>query len=312
MRTDVRAGVFSVLLAAVVLSLPAVHGQDVAAPRRIVSIVPAVTEMLFALGAGDDVVGVGSFDKFPPEVASRPRVGALVDPDFERVLSLKPDLVVVYGTQSEFINRLTRAGVAMFRYEHAGLSDITTTIRALGRRIGRVPQAALVIDRIVREIDEVSAAVAGRPRPATAVLFDREAGTLRTMFASGGIGFMHDMLEIAGGRNVFADVKRQSLQVSAEMLLSRAPEVIVEVQTYAGWTPEIATRERSVWRGLPALPAVRSDRIHILIDDRLTVPGPRVGEGIAVLARALHGIKSDDDARASTASVDFERPGGRE
>lgn len=265
------------------------HGQDAPAPQRIVSIVPAVTEILFEIGAGDQVVGVGSFDKYPPAVASRPRVGALVDPDFERVLALKPDLVMVYGTQSTFIDRLARAGIPMFRYEHAGLADITTTIRAVGRRLGSVPQAALVIDRILREIETVKKAVAQRPRPRTAILFDREAGTLRTMFASGGVGFMHDMLEIAGGDNVFADVKRQNLQVSAEMLLARAPEVIIEVQTYAGWTPEKAASERTVWNALPGLPAVRSGRIHILIDDRLTVPGPRVGEGIAILARALHG-----------------------
>ncbi len=282
------------LICAIATALPyATRAQDAAPPQRIVSIVPAVTEMLFELGAGDQVVGVGSFDKYPPAVASRPRVGALVDPDFERVLALKPDLVVVYGTQSTFIDRLTRAGIPMFRYEHAGLADITTTIRALGRRIGKVPQAALVIDRILGEIDAVSRAIAGRPRPRTAILFDREAGTLRTMFASGGVGFMHDMLEIAGGENVFADVKRQNLQVSAEMLLARAPEVIVEVQTYAGWTAEKAASERGVWKALPGLPAVRSNRIHILIDDRLTVPGPRVGEGIRILARALHGdIKS--------------------
>jgi iron complex transport system substrate-binding protein len=109
------------------------------------------------------------------------------------------------------------------------------------------------------------------------------------MFASGGVGFMHDMLEIAGGRNVFGDVKRQNLQVSAEMLLARAPEVIIEVQTYSGWTPERAAKERTVWNGLPGLPAVRTGRVHILLDDRVTVPGPRVGEGIELLARTLHG-----------------------
>ena len=77
-----------------------------ASPRRIISLIPAVTEMLFAMGSGNQVVGVSSFDKYPPEVASRQKVGALLDPDIERILALKPDLVVVYGTQQELIARL--------------------------------------------------------------------------------------------------------------------------------------------------------------------------------------------------------------
>jgi iron complex transport system substrate-binding protein len=272
------------------LSLQAAGASHPQQPKRIVSVIPAVTEMLFALGAGSEVVGVGTFDAYPPEVASRPRVGALVDPDFERILTLRPDLVVAYGTQAEFIGRLTRAGIPVFRYEHAGLADITTTIRALGDRIGRQAAAARLTEGITSGIEAIRARVAGRPRPLTALLFDRESGSLRTMFASGGVGFMHDMLEVAGGRNVFADIRRQNLQVSAELLLSRAPEVIVEIQTTEVWTPERIAREQLVWRTLPSLPAVRSGRVHVLGDQLLTVPGPRSVDAIRLLVRTLHGI----------------------
>ena len=89
-----------------------------APPQRIVSLVPAVTEMLFAIGAGPRVVGVSSFDKYPPEVSTRARVGALVDPDLERILSLRPDLVVVYATQDEFRAQLERARIPAFVYQH--------------------------------------------------------------------------------------------------------------------------------------------------------------------------------------------------
>jgi cobalamin transport system substrate-binding protein len=257
-------------------------------PRRIISVIPAVTEMLFAIGAGDQVVGVSSYDNYPPDVASRERVGALLDPNVERILALKPDLVIVYGTQQELIARLDRAGVPLFNYQHAGLADITVTIRKLGERVGRTQEAERVASGIERDIADIRARVAGRPRPRTALIFGREAGSLRSIYASAGVGFMHDMLETAGGTDAFADVKSQSLQLSAETLLARAPEVIVEVSSSAGWTPEKIERERRVWGGLPSLPAVRTGRIYILADDRLSIPGPRVADAIRLLARALH------------------------
>ena len=258
------------------------------APKRIISLIPAVTEMLFAMGAGDQVVGVSSYDRYPAAVASRERVGALLDPNVERIFALKPDLVVVYGTQQELIARLARAGVPRFDYQHAGLADITVTIRRLGERIGRAQEAATLVAQIELDIEGISRRVAGRPRPRTALLFDREAGTLRGMYASAGVGFMHDMLEVAGGADAFDDVKRQSLQLSAEMLLARAPEVIVEIQSSAGWTAEKIEREQGVWKTLTSVPAVRTGRIHILADDRLSIPGPRVAEAIRLLAQVLH------------------------
>lgn len=281
---SIVVAVLLLLLAAEAFQRPAVQTN----PRRIISVIPAVTEMLFAMGAGDQVVGVSSYDKYPPEVATRTRVGALLDPDIERILALKPDLVVVYGTQKEFIARLERAGVPRFDYQHAGLADITQTIRRLGQRIGRGPEAERLAATIERDVDAIRKQVAGRPRPKTVILFDREPGGLRGMYASAGVGFMHDMLEVAGGADAFDDMRRQSVQLSAEMLLARGPEVIVEVQTSEGWPPDRITRELAVWKTLPALPAVRTGRVHIVADDRLSIPGPRVAEGVRLLARVLH------------------------
>ena len=244
--------------------------------------------MLFALGAGEEVVGVSSYDRYPAEVLKKPKVGALVDPDFERIISLKPDLVVVYGTQVDLIARLERARIAMHKYEMEGLANVTTTIRALGDRIGRGAAGRALADRIDSELAGIRRSVAGKPRPKTVLIFGREAGTLRGIYASGGIGFMHDMLEAAGGQDIFADVKRQSLQATTELLLARAPEVIIEAYPSEGWPADKIARERDVWRGLPSLPAVRNGRVHVLSDDRLSVPGPRVVEGVRVLLAVLH------------------------
>src|SRR5215212_2180617 len=144
------------------------------APQRIVSLIPAVTEMLFAIGAGQQVVAVSSFDKFPPEVAKLPRVGALLDPDLERILSLRPDLVVIYGSQTDLKAQLERARIPLYSYSHAGLADVTTTIRQVGIRIGRDAAAARLAGSIEAQIAATRARVAGRTRPRTLVVFERD------------------------------------------------------------------------------------------------------------------------------------------
>jgi iron complex transport system substrate-binding protein len=264
-------------------------GAGQAEPRRIISLVPAVTEMLFAIGAGPQVVGVSSFDRYPPEAATRPPVGALLDPDFERILSLKPDLVVAYGSQTDLVDRLRQTAIAVHEYRLGGLGNVTATIRGLGVRVGRRQAASELADRIDRDLAAIRSRASGRRRPTTAVVFGREPGTLRGLFVSGGVGFLHDLLELAGGRNVFADVPRENLQVSSEQLLARAPEIIVEVRGSVSWSAARFLQERDVWRALPSLPAVRNGRIHILADDKLTIPGPRIVESAIAFADALDG-----------------------
>lgn len=257
-----------------------------ATPQRIISLIPAVTEMLFAIGAGDQVVGVSSFDTFPAEVHTRPKVGGLFDPNFERILSLRPDLVITYGSQNELTQRLKATNIPSFSYRHGGLADITSTIRALGVRTGHATRANELAAQIDAELEAVRVQAAGRARPRTLLVFGREDGSMRGLFVSGGVGFLHDLLELAGGDNVMADVPRQGLQLSREQLLVRAPDVVIELRSGAGWSPERLARETAVWREA-RVPASRSGRIHILTDVSLVIPGPRVGHSARTIAEAL-------------------------
>lgn len=259
------------------------------APQRIVSLIPAVTETLFAVGAGPNVVGVSAFDTYPPEVASRARVGGLIDPDTERILSLRPDLVFLYGSQEDLATQMAAAGVAIETYRHGGIAGILETTRAVGARVARGSQGEALAASIERGIAGVRARVAGRRRPSVLIVFGREDDALRGIYASGGTGFIHDMVEAAGGRNVYADVPRESVQASLESILERAPEIVLELRapiagSGGGWT----ARQIAVWNGAPSLPAVRRARVHVLLDERLVVPGPRVAEGIDLLARTIH------------------------
>jgi iron complex transport system substrate-binding protein len=130
--------------------------------------------------------------------------------------------------------------------------------------------------------------VKGRPRPRTLLVVDRQPSSLREIYASGGIGFLHDMLEAAGGDNVFSDVKKESVQPSTETLLTRAPQVILEVRAEGLIQPSAVASERNVWSTLASLPAVRDGRIHFLSGSQLVVPGPRLVQGAEEFARVLH------------------------
>lgn len=257
-------------------------------PARIISLVPALTEILFAIGAGPQVIAVSSFDDDPPEVMKLPRVGALLDPDTERILSMRPDLVLTYGSQTDLDRRLAAAGIRTYSYRHGGLADVTPTFRALGDLTGHAAEA----ERLAAAIDERLAAVRARverqPRRRTLLVIGREPVSLRHLDASGGVGFLHDLITLAGGDNVFGDIARQAVRASTEMLIARAPDVVLDLHYSRALAPADIEKERQVWRQLPSIPAVRNGRIHVLMGDHLVVPGPRIADAAEEFARAIH------------------------
>lgn len=257
-------------------------------PQRIISLVPALTEMLYAIGAGPQMIAVSSYDEYPPAVKTLPRVGALIDPDTERIIALKPDLVITYGSQVDLQAQMKRAGLATFDYRHGGLAHILVTITELGARTGHATEAGQVVRTIEARLAAVRARVAGKRRPKTLLVFSREPKTLRHVYVSGGRGFLHDMLDIAGGDDVFNDIDRESVQVSTETILARAPEVIIELRPEDLPEGQPMRDELAAWARLAAVPAVRNQRVHFIAGHAVTVPGPRVAESVERMAKALH------------------------
>ncbi|MFN7983507.1 MAG: helical backbone metal receptor [Vicinamibacterales bacterium] len=263
-------------------------GAPAQVPQRIVSLVPATTEMLFAMGAGPKVIGVGSYDHYPPAVETLPRLGGLLDPNIEQLIALRPDLVIVYDTQTDLRRRLERAGIPMWSYSIKALADVTSTMRELGRRIGMAADAAKAADSVDAQLRAVQSRVASLQRPRALLVFGREPGSLRGINASGGYGFLHDLLLLAGGTDVLDDVRQPAVSMSSEMVLARAPEVIIELHYGETLAPARVDAERRVWLALPSVPAVRNGRIVLLMGNEFVVPGPRVVQAAEQLARAMH------------------------
>ena len=283
-----RIAVLVLLVLLVLAERAGPAAAQAARPQRVVSLVPAVTEMIYAMGDGDRVAAVSNYDHFPAVVAKLPRVGGLLDPSVERILAIKPDLVIVYATQQELIERLDRARIPYFNYQHKALPDILTTIRAIGARLGSTAKGEAVASGMERSLADVRTKTAGLPHPATLLVFERDPTSLRNVYASGGYGFLHDMLEIAGGRNVFAAVPQQAVQASTEMLIASKPDVIVELLYGDSLKNADIAKQLRAWDALASVPAVRSHRIAALTGDEFVVPGPRVVDATRKLAQALH------------------------
>jgi iron complex transport system substrate-binding protein len=278
-----------VLLAGALWLAALTPGRAADPPQRIVSLVPSVTETLFAIGAGPQVVGVSSYDREPPAVFRLPRVGALIDPDVERILSLRPDLVIVYASQADLREQMRRAGIRTWPFSHAGLADVARITTAIGGLTGHAREGDALAASITRQIGDVRAKAAGGARPRVVVVLGRAPPALRNIYASGGVGFLHDLIEVAGGTNVFADVRRESVQATTELILARAPDVIIELRPEGFSDRAREEAERAVWATLASVPAVRNARVQFLSGSEFVLPGPRIGKAAEKLAAAVRG-----------------------
>ena len=164
------------------------------------------------------------------------------------------------------------------------MARITTEIGAL---TGHAREGDALAASITGRLARVRASAAGRARPKVLLVFGREPLALRNIYASGGVGFLHDLIEVAGGVNVFADVRRESVQATTELILSRAPDVIIELRPEGLSNASREQAERDAWSTLAAVPAVRNGRVHFLSGSEFVVPGPRIGRAAEKIAAAI-------------------------
>ncbi len=282
-----------IALMMVFLSISSVQAQQLnesasTGPQRIVVIAPNAAEIVCALGACDRIVGVDKYCIFPPELSSRPQVGGLMDPDLERIVLLRPDLFVLRG-QSESLERLCRElHIDTYHDETDSLEGIQTCIHELGVKLKLEQKASQLIGKFKKNLVRLRERTAGKPRPRVLMTVMRQPDRLRDILTAGRGTFLNQMLELAGGENIFKDVDAPYPQVSMEAILSRRPDVIIEL------LPEIDVDEPrrrvllSQWQKFETLPAVQTQRIYFVDDDYALIPSPRCVQIIEKLACLLH------------------------
>jgi iron complex transport system substrate-binding protein len=268
-----------------------------AAPRqpvaRIVSTLPSGTEMLFALGLGDRVVGVSAFCRYPPQVRSLPSVGSVLHPDFERILTLRPDLVVIPDRIPELADRLAAAQVPFVAIAMTTLSDVSSSMRRIGAAAGVEPHARAVVAGIEARLQQVRLRAVARPRPRVLLILGRDPGALTGIVAAGAGSYLDDLVTLAGGDNVVSRVSSLPYpKVSLESILGLDPEVIIDTVDMSAidWNREQRNIEgQKLWQRFSTLSAVRAGRVHAAESDALVTPGPRVVDVADWLAGLIQG-----------------------
>lgn len=276
-------------------------GPSASPPSSIITIGPNAAEIICGLGACDSIVGVDKFCVFPPALADVPRVGGLFDPDLERIVSLRPDLIVLRGRSATVERLAERMNIGVYHDPTERLDQIPVVIGTLGDRLGRQEQARAMIEEFESALDRVRRRVAGRARPRVFLSVARQPDRLADVLTAGQGVFLTQMIEIAGGQNVFGDVEMGYPQVSIESILARRPDVIIELMPEVEVTPELRDRILTDWRRWALLPAVAQDRVHIISDDHCLIPSPRYVDIIERVSRILH---PDEHVEPKTASSD--------
>jgi iron complex transport system substrate-binding protein len=253
-----------------------------AAPAtRIVSLVPSVTEILFALGAEDRLVGVTDFCDYPPAARQKPSVGGMVNPNLEVLVSRKPDLVVATteGNREETVAQLERLRIPTYLVVAHRVTDVTALVSHLGELTGRRAAADALRARIEQRIDAVRRAVAPYPRPRVLYVLWPEP-----LIVPGRDALVTELIRLAGGESISAADGDSYPRYSLEAAVAKAPEVILLANHGANTGP--IDRER--WQRLSELPAIRTGRLHHVEGNLLHRYGPRVADGLEQLARAIH------------------------
>jgi len=250
---------------------------------------PSLTETLFALDLGDRVVGVTRYCDYPPRVRELPEVGGYLDPSYESIVSLRPDLVVLMQSHGEVERRLQGLGIATLRTDQERLDGILASIELIAERCGVPDRGRKLAGEISARVARVQQAVADRPPVRTLVSVGRPAarGAVTSVWAAGPDTFYSDALRIAGGVNVVEEVGVAYPEIGREGMLALDPDVVVEIVPGTGAAAVPPATVLGEWTTFKVLPAVASGRVEVLVGDAYVRPGPRIVELVEALAATI-------------------------
>jgi len=289
-RSSVALVVAATLTGSACNKKPASHdtsGESGARSLRVVSLTPSSTELVAAAGGLSLLVGVDKFSVYPPEVAELPRVGGFLDPSFEAILSLEPDLVVLDSVQVKAAEGLSSAGIRTLMLEMHTTADVRVGLTRVGAAIDEVAAAAAAVatmDRALSQVAERTRARSEQAAPLLLALVEREVGSLRGMVAAGPGSYLDELLALVGAGNVMAGSGLRYSTISTEQILRGQPDVILECFPSAD-----SARARADWGVLSSVPAVSRGRVHALADRVYLSPTPRVGHALRGLEQVIYG-----------------------
>jgi iron complex transport system substrate-binding protein len=252
-------------------------------PQRIVYLAPSHTEILFALGLGDRIVGVTRYCNYPEEAKEKEEVGGFSTADPEKIVALKPDLILSVGTlQKSLVTKLEEKGQTIFWLYPQSVNDVLESFERIGKLTGSSAAAQQLRKDVEARIEKVEAKIKDIPEEKRPTIF-RVMG-LDPVGTIGGVSFQTDVYRLAGGRNIFADTDKNYFELDLETLIKLDPDIIV----IAGEDEEEAKARIKEQEGWGDLTAVKKDRIVVIFSDLICRPSPRIGQTIEQLAKDFH------------------------
>jgi len=256
-------------------------------PLRLVSLAPSITETIYAVGRGGWLVGVTAICDYPPSARTLPKVGGIAAPNLEQIVRLQPDLVfaTAEGNSRDLLDQLERLGLTTFALRPDSYDGVINSIRAVGRAVSAEGIAGRIESGIRRNVHMVHERVAGHARRRVLYVIWTDP-----LIAAGAGTYLDDLLELAGGRNIVQQRTGSYPRLNWEQVVARAPEVIL-LADHREDSERAATGSGDVppdWRTWQAVPAIRTGRVLAVPSNTILRPGPRIGEGLGLLARAIH------------------------
>lgn len=251
-------------------------------PRRIIALIPSLTEIVYELGRGNLLVGATQYAKEPPQAADLPRVGSYLHLDIERIVALRPDLCLAVrdGNPEHLVQRITELGIPVFAFDSQEIPEIIESIRIMGDLLNARQKAAEIMNEMQAKIDSVDRRTKNlHSRPG--VFFQIDANP---MVSAGKNTFIDQLITMAGGRNLAAGDATYP-RYSWEDILVMQPEVVIIASMAGGYTKE---QLKAAWTKWPQIPAVKTGRIHVVDADLFDRPVPRLADGLLALAELIN------------------------
>jgi iron complex transport system substrate-binding protein len=247
-------------------------------PQRIVSIAASTTEILYALGCGDKIVGRDRYSNYPPEALEKPEVGTSTSINLEMIVGLEPDLVMTWWFATEAINSLEERGIPVFAINPQSVSDVLQTIRTIGLIVNKTTEAENLVADMQSKIDEITSKTKGLNKTQRPLVY-YELGSVGKTVGPG--TFTNELIFMAGGINIAADEPFRYPLLNSEYIIERNPDVIIVI-SYGASPEEIKSRE-----GWQTINAVKNNRVYV-IDTGLVTSNPRIVQGLEQFAKWFH------------------------
>ena len=256
-------------------------------PHRIVSVAPSITEILFALGAGDQVVGDTTYCNYPEAAKAKPKIGGYTTPSLEAILALRPDRVIMMKNRPDVAQKLRQTGIDVLELQPENLNGIYESIHAIAERIGASERGRTLIQSIQTQLREVAVRKNNGPKAKVLFVVGRTPGAVSDLIAVGRGSYLSELIALAGAENIFEDAAVPYPQVNMEEVIRRNPDVIIDMGHDGMVTESQKQAVKQLWKKYSFLHAVQRDAVFPISADYFVTPGPRVGQAVRDISRMV-------------------------